>query len=76
MHTKQDDVNKMLIIVITQKQEERSVGSWFCSEVRFGAMHKNALEIDGEEDYVCLLLADFSFSICYKHPLPARRGPE
>lgn len=71
--TKQGDVNKVLLIVITQKQEEESVSSWFCSEVRFGARHKSPLEVDWEDDCVCLLLAYFSFPICSKYPVPA--GP-
>lgn len=52
---------------------KKSIAFSFCSEVHFRVAHRNLLEIDWEDDFLGLL--HFSFSICFKYPVPARPSP-
>lgn len=54
------DVNKMLIIVIAQKQEKKSVGFQFCSEIRFGVT-QNSWKWIGEVTTLVLYLTTLHF---------------
>lgn len=65
----------MLITVIAQKEEEKSVGIQFCSGVHFGGGHTKLLEMDWGGDCICLVLAQFAFSIRFKNPVPAGPSP-